>query len=65
MFDFALVAGIAITVSALLVFGLIAVLVLRAQGRYGRGRGSGNATPPPVDPGLAKPEQARDVPSED
>jgi hypothetical protein len=64
MFDSALVSGIVITLALLLVFAVVAILVLRRQGRHGRSD-QGSATPPPVDPGAAKPEQARDLNADD
>ncbi len=63
MFDWALVLGIAITLGALAVFAIVAILVLRRQGRHAK-HDHGAYVPPPVDPGDAQPGQARDLNSE-
>ena len=63
MFGSDLIIGIAITLGALAVFAVIAVLVLRRQGRHARH--DHGSVPPPVDPGSSEPEQARDVHSEE
>jgi hypothetical protein len=63
MFGDALVTGIVIMLSALTVVAVVAVLLFRR--RSSSGRGDANAVPPPVDPGPAKPERARDVNAED
>ena len=60
MFDSALIFGIAITLGLLAVFAIVAILVLRRQGRHAR-HDHGDYVPPPVDPGPTHPEQARDV----
>jgi len=62
MFDWALVAGIAITIGLLAVFAVIAILVLRRQGRHAHH--DHGQVPPPVDPGPTEPEQARDLNAE-
>ena len=63
MFDTALVLGIAITLAALAVFAVVAILVLRRQGRHAR-HDHGRYVPPPADPGDADPGQARDLNAE-
>ena len=64
MYGSSMLLGIAITVGALLVFAVIAILVLRRQGRSGRHDHGGSDVPPPVDPGPSEPEQSRDLNAE-
>jgi hypothetical protein len=56
MFGETLVIGIIITLAALVVAVVVAVLLFRR-----RGIGRGNSVPPPIDPGPTHPEKARDV----
>lgn len=64
MYDWALIVGVSLAVVLLGTFAVLAILVLRRQGRHAR-HDHGDYVPPPVDPGEAKPEQARDVHRED
>ncbi|MGV3711554.1 hypothetical protein [Pseudolysinimonas sp.] len=63
MFDWALVTGIILAVVLLGTFAVVAILVLRRQGRHAR-HDHGGYVPPPVDPGHHEPEQAKDVNAE-
>ena len=59
MSGLALMFGVIFTLGAVLLAVVIAVLLFRRRSASG---GAGNRdVPPPVDPGPAEPEQARDV----
>ncbi len=62
MFGSALVFGISLMLGLLLVVAVIAVLLFRR--RSASGPAGNRDVPPPVDPGPAEPEQARDLNAE-
>jgi len=65
MYDSTPFVGAAILIGLLIIFGIIAIFVLRRQGRSGRGdHGRPGEVPPPVDPGASDPGQARDLNAE-
>ncbi len=59
MFGDALVTGIVIMLAVVAVAVVVGALLFRR--RKSNDSGNPNAVPPPVDPGPAEPEQARDV----
>jgi hypothetical protein len=62
MFGDALVTGIVLGLTAVVALVVVGVLVFARRGSSGRP--PGEQVPPPVDPGPAKPEQARDINAE-